>query len=141
MFKEIASVLHDFRAPALERAVKKLRPLSASLEDIAEPIERCACGNPTPKTFIDYEYDAKFPDGSRVTIAKILPGYRCDGCGVEYQDEALSDQFLALVSEALSGLGDTRLASALRRKDADPQTYTAFSKIPLSVLKKIGNSS
>lgn len=137
MLKEIFNVLRGPRVAPLERAVRKLRPLSASLEDITEPIERCACGGATPKTFIDYEYDAGFPDGTRVTLAKRLPGYRCDGCGVEYGDQAINDQFLALVSTALSELGDTRLAGALRRKGADPHTYTAFSEIPPSVLKAI----
>lgn len=141
MFKELAGVLHDFRAPPLERAVGKLRPLSASLGDIAEPIECCGCGSATQKTLIDYGYDAEFPGGICVTIAQRLPGYRCDGCGVEYQDPAISDQFLTLVSTALSELGDTRLANALRRMHADPHTYTAFSEIPPLVLKKIGNSS
>lgn len=136
MLKEIAGVLHNLRPTPLESAVGKLRPLSASLEDIAEPIE-CACGSPTSKTFIDYTYDARFPGGACITIAKRLPGYRCDGCDVEYGDGAISDRFLTLVSKALSELGDTRLASALQRKGADPRTYTRFSEIPPSVLEEI----
>jgi hypothetical protein len=110
-------------------AYKQLESLTATLVEL--PPEQCcyACGGPTTKALIDYEYDCSASDGSRITLAKALPGYRCVTCSAEYRDGALSERFLAILATAFATAGETRLQEALERRSSDPRMVVATTDL------------
>lgn len=117
--REPAAKVSDKFHP-LTVAFKYLDSFGASMEDIP-PGELCyACGNPADRVIVDYTYDYKVSSDTRITLAKALPGYRCEACQLEYRDPILSDKFLTTIATALASAGDTRLREALQRRKNDP---------------------
>src|SRR5438067_1431486 len=75
----------------LSSVYKQLEALTGTLEEISRARPCDGCGGSTTKTFIDYQYDYRQSNDTRLTVSKALPGYRCDTCQVEMGDPQQSD--------------------------------------------------
>lgn len=107
--------------PLVEQAAKQLQSLQRSRGEISPPGPCYACGTQTALATVPYEYVYEFESGIEVTIRKALPGYRCDGCNVDYLDTDTANAFLSSVAKGLAQGGDDRLTRILA---ASPQRFS-----------------
>lgn len=120
----------------MRRAMAAIARVSGLLVDESEldKPRRChACGTLTEKQLVEYEHRYTCNDSTIVTITKILPGYRCPSCGVEYLDEQIHDRFLEAIALTIAGLAnDDRLLDSLTCEGRDPAVRGTFTPLPFA---------
>lgn len=125
----------------VSQLVKWLRKVDGSLDALPEPSTPCGgCSGHVVKAVVPYDYDSDYPDGTRLTVARMLPGYRCERCGAEYGAATLTDEFLKHVASGLAELGDTRLKANLERAAVHPSSWTTLTPLPEVVKEKLNRS-
>jgi hypothetical protein len=100
----------------LARAVSAAEAFSSDSQ-APDPAPCYFCDTPAEYVLVPYSYvyGDPAPNGTRLEISRLLPGYHCPACKLDSQDPVLYEAFVKAIVAAIAG-GNSRLRKKLLKE-------------------------